>query len=107
MGFRDSILILSRNYLNAGFVVGLVSVRSSRISDRKGQICDDRIPNLKHVSLNYLSTYLYQALLWIRIRIQWGPQIFWSVVCSLSRAEGFSCRLDVLYGGLGISKLQF
>jgi hypothetical protein len=23
------------------------------------------------------------------------------------RAEGFSCRLDVLYEGLGISKLQF
>ncbi len=23
------------------------------------------------------------------------------------RAEGFSCSLDVLYGGLGISKLQF
>jgi hypothetical protein len=22
------------------------------------------------------------------------------------RAEGFSCSLDVLYGGLGISKLQ-
>jgi hypothetical protein len=27
--------------------------------------------------------------------------------CSLLRAEGFSCNLDVLYGGLGISKLQF
>jgi hypothetical protein len=26
---------------------------------------------------------------------------------SLLRAEGFSCSLDVLYGGLGISKLQF
>ncbi len=23
------------------------------------------------------------------------------------RAEGFSCSLDVLYGGIGISKLQF
>ena len=23
------------------------------------------------------------------------------------RAEGFSCSLDVLYGGLGISKMQF
>ncbi len=23
------------------------------------------------------------------------------------RAKGFSCSLDVLYGGLGISKLQF
>ncbi len=28
-------------------------------------------------------------------------------VCSLLRAEGFSCSLDVLYKGLGISKLQF
>jgi hypothetical protein len=26
---------------------------------------------------------------------------------SLLRAEGFSCSLGVLYGGLGISKLQF
>ncbi len=29
------------------------------------------------------------------------------VGCSLLRAEGFSCSLGVLYGGLGISKLQF
>jgi hypothetical protein len=27
--------------------------------------------------------------------------------CSLLRAEGFFCSLDVLYRGLGISKLQF
>jgi hypothetical protein len=27
--------------------------------------------------------------------------------CSLLRDEGFSCSLGVLYGGLGISKLQF
>ncbi len=27
--------------------------------------------------------------------------------CSLLRAEGFFCNLGVLYGGLGISKLQF
>jgi hypothetical protein len=27
--------------------------------------------------------------------------------CSLSRAEGISCSLCVLYGGLGITKLQF
>ncbi len=32
--------------------------------------------------------------------------MFWSAGCSLLRAEGFSCSLDVLYGGLGISKLQ-
>jgi hypothetical protein len=32
---------------------------------------------------------------------------FGSAGCSLLRAEGFSCSLGVLYGGLGISKLQF
>ncbi len=32
--------------------------------------------------------------------------IFWSAGCSLLRAESFSCSLGVLYGGLGISKLQ-
>ncbi len=63
---------------------------------------------------------------WIRIRIQIADPdpdpggkndsknrkkdrifIFWSAGCSLLRAEGFSCSLGVLYGGLGISKLQF
>jgi hypothetical protein len=33
--------------------------------------------------------------------------MFLSTGCSLLRAEGFSSSLDVLYGGLGISKLQF
>ncbi len=33
--------------------------------------------------------------------------IFWSAGCSLLRAEDFSCSLGVIYGGLGISKLQF
>jgi hypothetical protein len=34
--------------------------------------------------------------------------IFWSAGCSVLRAIGFSCSLDVvLYGGLRISKLQF
>jgi hypothetical protein len=32
---------------------------------------------------------------------------FWSAGCSVLRAEGFSCSLDVLNGGLGIRKLQF
>jgi hypothetical protein len=32
--------------------------------------------------------------------------IFWMLECSLLRAEGFSCCLNVLYGGLGISKLK-
>jgi hypothetical protein len=30
-----------------------------------------------------------------------------SAGCSLLRAEGFPCSLDFLYGGLGISELQF
>ena len=33
--------------------------------------------------------------------------MFLSTECSLLRAEGFSCSLGVLYGGLGIGKLQF
>jgi hypothetical protein len=33
--------------------------------------------------------------------------IFSSAGCSLLMAEGFSCSLGILYGGLGISKLQF
>jgi len=33
--------------------------------------------------------------------------MFLSTGCSLLRAEGFSCSLGVLYGGLGISKFQF
>jgi hypothetical protein len=33
--------------------------------------------------------------------------MFLSTGCSRLRAEGFSCSLGVLYGGLGISKLQF
>jgi hypothetical protein len=33
--------------------------------------------------------------------------IFLSAGYSLLRAEGFSCSLGVLYGGLEISKLQF
>jgi hypothetical protein len=33
--------------------------------------------------------------------------MFLSTGCSLLRAEGLSCSLGVLYGGLGISKLQF
>jgi hypothetical protein len=30
-----------------------------------------------------------------------------SVGCSLLRAEGFSCSLEVLYGGIRRSKLKF
>jgi hypothetical protein len=33
--------------------------------------------------------------------------MFLSTGCSLLRAEGFSCSLGVLCGGLGISKLHF
>ncbi len=33
--------------------------------------------------------------------------MFLSAGCSLLWTEGFSCSLGVIYGGLGISKLQF
>ncbi len=33
--------------------------------------------------------------------------MFWSVGWPLVRPEGFFCNLDILYGGLGIGKLQF
>ncbi len=33
--------------------------------------------------------------------------MFWSAGCSLLRAGGFFCNLDVHYGGLEIGKLQF
>jgi hypothetical protein len=33
--------------------------------------------------------------------------MFRSAGCSFLRAEGFSCSLCVLYGGLGLTKLQF
>jgi hypothetical protein len=52
-----------------------------------------------------------------RIRIQegkndplkkkWRNFMFWSAECSLLRPQGFSCRLGLLYGGLGIWWLQF
>ncbi len=32
--------------------------------------------------------------------------MFWSAECSLLRADGLFCNLDVLYGGLGIGQLQ-
>ncbi len=51
----------------------------------------------------------------IRIRIQEGKNnphkekkfMFWSVGWPLLWAAGFFCNLDILYGGLGIGKLQF
>ncbi len=33
--------------------------------------------------------------------------MFWSAGCSLSRADGFSLSLDILYGGIGIRRLDF
>jgi hypothetical protein len=47
---------------------------------------------------------------WIQIRIQEEKitlKIEKKAGCSLLRGEDFSCSLDVLYGGLGICKLQF
>ncbi len=64
-----------------------------------------------------------KPVLWIRISIhfgrldpdpggpKWPTKVkklkFWCVRCSLFRDENFSCSLDVLFGGLGINKLQF
>ncbi len=33
--------------------------------------------------------------------------MYWSAGCSLLRAEGFFCSLEILYAGLGIGKLYF
>jgi hypothetical protein len=41
-----------------------------------------------------------------KIRKKYRIFMFGSAGCSLLRAEGFSCSLGVLYGGLGISELQ-
>ncbi len=38
---------------------------------------------------------------------KWRKFKFWRTGCFLLRDEDFSCSLGVLYGGLGISKLQF
>ncbi len=58
-------------------------------------------------------------MLWFRIesgsrrakmtqkKIQLINFIFWSAGCSLLRAEGLSCSLNVQYEGIRISKLQF
>jgi hypothetical protein len=79
---------------------------------------------LHHVgyALTYgYSTIMLHAVLWtdlVSILIQEDendPQnrkklinlIFWSAGCSILRAEGFFCSLDVLCGGLGINKSQF
>jgi hypothetical protein len=42
-----------------------------------------------------------------RNRAMWRNFLFWSTGCSLLRAEGFACSLDVLLRVLGITKLQF
>jgi hypothetical protein len=42
-----------------------------------------------------------------KIEQKYRTFMFGSARCSLLRAEGFFCSLGVLYGGLGISKLQF
>ncbi len=48
-----------------------------------------------------------RAKITLKIRKKVQKFMFRSTGCSLLRAEGFSCRLDVLYWGLRISKLQF
>jgi hypothetical protein len=44
---------------------------------------------------------------WIQIRIVLRNFMFFSAGCFLLGTEGFSCCLDVLYGGLGISNCNF
>ncbi len=81
----------------------------------------------KNNMININQGFRIKLSCWIRIRIQivdpdpdpggqkWPTKIekksrifmFLSTGCSLLRAEGFSCSLGVLYGGLGKSKLQF
>jgi len=41
------------------------------------------------------------AIVWVR------NFMFWSAGCFLSRCEGFSCSLNVLYGALGMSNSNF
>jgi hypothetical protein len=77
--------------------------------------------NQKWFCREYKQKYLLrEAVLWTWIRIQEGknyPQNWQNIRVNKfyflkhwmfgSRAEGFSCNLGILYGGLGISTLQF
>ncbi len=91
-------------------------------TSKKKKLCLGEIFILLYVTLPIIR--VGSALIWVagsgsgsafklRIRIQEGKKtenrifMFWSAGCSLLRAEGFFCSLGVLYGGLGISKLQF
>ncbi len=48
-----------------------------------------------------------QDLVWNPENLKKLRNMLSSAGCSLLRAEVFPCSLDVIYGGLGISKLQF
>ncbi len=79
-----------------------------------GRVADPD-PDLHGSALIWVAGSAYAFKLRIRIRRakmtkkykKYRIFMFWSAGCFLLRAEGFSCSLGVLYGGLGISKLQF
>ncbi len=48
-----------------------------------------------------------RAKILTKIEKNWEISCFVSAGCSLLRAEGFFCSMDVLYGSLRIGKLQF
>ncbi len=65
----------------------------------------EKHPALKreHPTLQNIKFLHFFLFLCVFVRIF----MFWSAGCSFLRAEGFSCGFCVLYGGLGITKLQF
>jgi hypothetical protein len=97
------------------------SSESRMVSAQENDVCSvaDQDPGSGAFLQGFGSAWIRINLsCWIRIRIQEGKTthknrkkyrifIFLSTGCSLLRAEGFSCSSGVLYGGLGISKLQF
>ncbi len=78
------------------------------------EIKDKFFPKISKSNNQKISVKRSLTVLWIRIRIQVGLAqkiagnnlIFWCAGCSLLRAEGFFWSFDVLYRGLGKSKLQ-
>ncbi len=110
-------------HMGQGWLKGLDSLLDSLLlSSLSWRPCLPRVPvPPKECRDNCVSDpNPYWIRIRIRIRIQEGKNLndqqklykilrnfmIWSGGCSLLRAEGFFCSLDVLYGGLGIGKLQ-
>ncbi len=100
-------------YLSLGLHKGHPSYRRS-LQPSKENI--QYLKTWKFLTFFYFCGSFLPSWIWIRIqqlklmRIHADPDPkpwFWSAGCSLVRAEGLSCSLCVLYGDLGISKLQF